>query len=382
MDTLKVNAVIDEYIKNFAKLNDEANDNEGYKWVATGCFKKYWNLDAEDMLEMFNKAMKEMSNLIDNSQVQPLSGIRLLLSQPSEVDFVRESFRTLFADDGGDINARQKRVDDFVEKVNERIALYSPEGSWKNNQNRTSVLYYLNLEKPDENYIFKATEANDWANCAEFGEDIGSGASFSLAKYYRMCDELLDVVNNNPKLKKLNDKRVKEKFEKPDVSEFDDKNHILVYDIMYCAYRYLFYDKAAVTKKTTKERLRRAALRKETEELASAIKEKEIAYDALDNEQPLPDITGSEITHKTFGKGNVVGVEGENICIDFNGTVKKFGYVFSFEKGFLSIDKDGFADLIKNIALNKEKRTIVENELKTMKNKHSALMEQLEEITN
>ncbi len=29
MDTLKVNAVIDEYIKNFAKLNDEANDNEG-----------------------------------------------------------------------------------------------------------------------------------------------------------------------------------------------------------------------------------------------------------------------------------------------------------------------------------------------------------------
>ena len=67
------------------------------------------------------------------------------------------------------------RVDDSVEKVNERIALYSPEGSWKNNQNRTSVLYYLNLDKPDENYIFKATEANDWANCAEFGEDIGNG---------------------------------------------------------------------------------------------------------------------------------------------------------------------------------------------------------------
>lgn len=29
MDTLKVNAVIDEYINNFEKLNDEANDNEG-----------------------------------------------------------------------------------------------------------------------------------------------------------------------------------------------------------------------------------------------------------------------------------------------------------------------------------------------------------------
>ena len=64
-----------------------------------------------------------------------------------------------------------------------------------------------------------------------------------------MCDELLDVVNNNPKLIKLTDKRVKERFEKSDVSEFDDKNHILVYDIMYCAYHYLFYDKAAVTKR-------------------------------------------------------------------------------------------------------------------------------------
>lgn len=379
MDTLKVNAVIDEYIKNFEKLNDEANDNEGYKWVATGCFKKYWDIDAEDMLEMFNKAMKEMSNLIDNSQVQPLGGIRLLLSQPSEVEFVRESFRTLFADDSGDINARQKRVDDFMEKVNKRISLYSPEGSWKNNQNRTSVLYYLNLYKPEENYIFKATEANDWANCAEFGEDIGSGASFSLVKYYRMCDELLDVVNNNPELIKLNDKRVKEKFEKPDVSEFDDKNHILVYDIMYCAYHYLFYDKAVVTKKTTKERLRRAAMRKEMEELELAIKEKEAEFATLDNEQSLPDITGSEITHKAFGKGNVVGVEGENICIDFNGTVKKFGYVFSFKKGFFSIDRDGFTDMIKNIALNEEKKAIVENELKTMKNKHSSLMEQLEE---
>ena len=194
MNTLKLNAILQQFIDNFDYLSAKDGGDEGYKWVAAYCFKQNWNIEAEDFLAMFNDSMKEMSNLIDNSQVQPLSGIRLLLKQPEEVEFVRNSFKELFSDDNGDIAARQDRVDAFVESVNDRIAKYTPEGSWRYNQSRGNVIDYLNLWRPHENYIYKATEANEWAACVEFGEDFGSGTTFSLAKYYKMCDELLDAV--------------------------------------------------------------------------------------------------------------------------------------------------------------------------------------------
>lgn len=375
MDTLKVNAVINEYITNFDMHN--IDNDEGYKWVATGCFKKYWNLDAADMLGMFTGAMKEMSNLIDNSQVQPLGGIRLLLSQPDEVEFVRDSFRTLFSEDGGDIDARQKRVDNFIEKVNARIALYTPEGAWKYNQNRTSVIYYLNLDKPDGNYIFKATEANDWANCSEFGEDIGSGASFSLAKYYRMCDELLEFIKDNQTLQNLNAERVEDKFKNSEIARFDDKNHILVYDIMYCAYHYLFYDKAAVTKKSTKERLRRAGLRKQRDELNLLQDQKQNDLDSIPDDIPVPDIVGTAIMHKKFGTGKVTEIDDKNIIADFNGEVKKFQYPGAFIDGFLSTSTAGFLEAIQSNAKLSSVRAALKAEIESLDTKIAKIDKEL-----
>ena len=90
--------------------------------------------------------------------------------------------------------------------VNARIEKYVS-GSWKYPQNRNSVIYYLNLWKPEENYIFKATEAVAWANCIEYGDDLGSGKPFSLKKYYKMCDELLDEIKDNQELLNLHAKR-------------------------------------------------------------------------------------------------------------------------------------------------------------------------------
>lgn len=65
--------------------------------------------------------MQETSNLIDNATVQPIGGIRLLLKQEKEVEFVRQSFRNLFCEDSGDLDKRQKRIDEFIDTVNARI---------------------------------------------------------------------------------------------------------------------------------------------------------------------------------------------------------------------------------------------------------------------
>ena len=59
---------------------------------------------------------------------------------------------------------------------------------------------YLSFISPDDNFMFKSTEARAFANDCEFGEDIGSGQTFRLDVYYRMCRELAEEIKNNEKL--------------------------------------------------------------------------------------------------------------------------------------------------------------------------------------
>lgn len=133
-----------------------------YKWRAVGCFKRFWNLDAADFAGMFEKAMREAGNLLDDAAMQPVAGLRMLLARENEVEYVRECCRFLFSDDGGDLQKRQDRADFFADKINERIRYYE-RGTRKYLQNRDHVLYYLNLWKPEENYMFDAASASGWA---------------------------------------------------------------------------------------------------------------------------------------------------------------------------------------------------------------------------
>lgn len=156
--------------------------NEGYKWKAVTIFQKYWDIESDNFPQMFADALKDTSNLIDNATVQPIGGIKMLLSHEEEVEFVRAAFDELFSDDNGDLEDRNDRINSFMDKINKKIDTYVS-GSWKYPQSRASVIYYLNLWRPEENYIFKSTEATDWANCVEFGGDFCSGVTFSLAEY-------------------------------------------------------------------------------------------------------------------------------------------------------------------------------------------------------
>ena len=367
MNTLKLNAILQQFIDNFDYLSAKDGGDEGYKWVAAYCFEQNWNIEAEDFLAMFNDSMKEMSNLIDNSQVQPLSGIRLLLKQPEEVEFVRNSFKELFSDDNGDIAARQDRVDAFVESVNGRIAKYTPEGSWRYNQSRGNVIYYLNLWRPHENYIYKATEANEWAACIEFGEDFGSGTTFSLAKYYKMCDELLDEIKKNETIVKLSADRVASKG----ITDFDDQLHILVYDIIYCNHNYLLYDKAAIAKVSTKERLKKHQILQKMNGLEAEINQKQCELEQIEKPKPLPDINGCTVQHKKYGEGKVVSIAVTSITVIFDAGEKKFKYPDAFVQGFLLIEGYDFVEIAKYNKLISEKRRSIEEELGLLRKAHA-----------
>lgn len=355
-------SILEQYVQRFDELNDYTGNDEGYKWRAETWFKQNWDIEDHNFPAMFKLAMKETSNLIDNATVQPIGGILELLKHDEEIEFVRACFRELFSDDNGNLKNRQNRIEDFTEKINAHLEKYVA-GSWKYPQKVNNVIYYLNLWKPDENYIFKSTEATAWADCIEYGDDFGSGSTFSLEKYYAMCDELLAELSQYSELMKLHHKRFL-----TEANGFDDNLHILVYDIIYCAHAYNFYAKMDIPKLATKERIRVAKLHQEKEKLSLHILEKEKQIQALDNSVTiLPDLTNHSLNHKIFGKGIVISCTENMLSIDFSGQLKKFQYPDAIAKGFLICTSDDILDQIHLIAEQREKRATLEKELKSLK---------------
>ena len=348
MNCANLKIVFDQYVEQFDYLNEKDGHDEGYKWRAESCFVEHWDIDAEDFPSMFKAAMHETSNLIDNATVQPINGISMLLKHEEEVEFVRECFRELFSEDGGDLDARLDRVDTFIEKINKKIDQYA-HGSWKYPQKRNDVIYYLNLWRPEENYIFKATEATDWANCIEYGDDFGSGESFSLAKYYHMCDELLAEVSKNEEIMRLH----AERFEEEAVG-FDDELHILVYDIIFCAHNYNFYNKAVISTTSTKTRVSLAKTKEKIAALEEALGHTKDELDAAQSKAAVPiEMVGQTVTHKVFKEGKIIAQTGDVQLIAFGVGEKKFQFPQAYIGGFLKADDAVMDRISESIELKK-----------------------------
>ncbi len=313
--------ILQQYIYKYDFLDDPQGNDEGYKWDIVRSFKEHWDIEAKDFPDMFKKAFAEVqkTNLIDNKTVQPIGGISLLLKHEDEVEFVRICFKELFTDDNGDIDSRQKRIEEFIDKINSHIYKYV-KGSWKYPQQRNNVIYYLNLWKPEENYIFKSTEATEWASCIEFGDDFGSGSTFSLKKYYKMCDELLKELINNEDIMQLYSARKEKK-----AKNFDDNGHILVYDIIYCAKAYDLYKNIPTFKKlSTKQRMRLAIVAEKREHLLERFSEISDELEKLKGTTNLPNFIGETVTNIRWGKGVIVSCDKEYIGVEFSEGSKKF----------------------------------------------------------
>ena len=371
MNKHNLNLIFEQYASRFAELNDVDGNDEGYKWRAESCFVEHWDIDAEDFVSMFKAATKEMSNLIDNATVQPIGGILLLLKHQNEVEFVRECFRKLYQEDGGNLEARQDRIYAFMEKMNAKIDQYVS-GSWKYPQKMNNVIYYLSLRYPSDNYFFKATEATEWANCIEYGDDFGSGETFSLAKYYKMCDELRDAVSENEEIMELHSRRLEK-----EARGFDDDLHILVYDIIYCAHTYLFYTDGIIQTTSAKERIKRAKIHEEIEqfetELAAATERSQSYKDLVAH---LIDMTGMEVEHKAFGKGVVVSQANSIQIISFPSGEKKFQFPTAYTGGFLKADET-IMTVLNSDAANRAEADKADKEMKSLSDKIATLKKSL-----
>lgn len=320
MNYENLHELINRYEQNISLYNDSEHE-EIFKWEATQTFQRVWfSSQAQELsfAELFHQATKDSSVLVNNRHVWPTTGV-VKLAEVAETE-VRHLFEEiLFAEDNGDLELRQNHMDLFEEEFNKLLYRYFPT-SYKYKQNRHAASCYLAMYAPDQNYIYKYSSAEAFAVYTEFGKNLGSGSTFSLANYYELCDLIVEALQEHPTLMDKHAALLEEKHYK--TSGEKDCLRLLAFDIIYCASAYktfgglTYRPKTEVVKDYENEQNR---IKEEEERLAKiAAKEEEILQleCELDTYRAIS-LVGIQVTDKKFGIGTVISHSVDQICVAF-----------------------------------------------------------------
>lgn len=308
----RINQIFSAYIEKFEYLNAYPQ-SESYKWVAIADFQRVFDLDAIDFASMLKSAKKATRNIID-SHNQPFAGLVRLADTKNEAETVRELLRALLADDGGNLVIRQQKINDFLRETNRLIYQYFP-GSYLYRNDQRSAMAYLFFNDPEHHYLYKATEATYLADCVGYYDNWGPMTSFKLDVYHRFCDQLIAEIDKTPELLHTH----KSRFERSSNPMYPDKgNHVLLFDIIYCAHTYGLYSGLSFNKITTAERKLYFERKAKAQKLLGILRNAEMEAEMLEESRAyfLELIRmGREVHHKKFGKLTVEKMEGEYLYV-------------------------------------------------------------------
>lgn len=239
MNHERLQKVFRNYIRKFEFINDD-DHNENFKWEAAAVFRDLMDTKSDDFVHNIKEAVRETSVLIDGQNHYCFSALAKCAETHTEE--VKALFNALFAEDGGDLVVRQNKILSFIEDANKLVSrVYTSNGMYMNDQR--SAMAYLFLYDPEHNFLYKYSEAKDFAACIQYYGDWGSGLDFHLDVYYRMCELLVREIRNTPELIEKHKKRYWKEY--GNRAKHPDQNfHILAFDIIYGApdSRYNFYD--------------------------------------------------------------------------------------------------------------------------------------------
>lgn len=184
------------------------------------------------------------------------------------------------------------------------------------------------MNDPDFNYVYKSSEAQTMAKYVDFGLSIGSGSSFSLPNYYRLCDEIVEALREHDSLLQTH-------FSRLTPEHYNDQSlHLLAFDLMYCCRTYNFYHGVSIpaAPKTTRKK---ASVESISPEEARRLEQERLAKIAAleqginDLERSCDNCTeisliGVQVTAKPYGIGTVVAQEINNITVSFGGMEKSY----------------------------------------------------------
>ena len=346
MNRKSLNQIFTAYIDKFRFLNEDPQC-EGYKWYSVVQFKEAFDLDAPDFAAMLKKAKQSTYNIID-SYNQPFGGLVKIAEQSAEdAESVRELFRALLKDDGGNLTVRQEKITTFLKGCDALVEKYYP-GSFLYKNDQRSAMAYLFFNDPDNHYLYKATEANYLSDCVGFYDDWGAMSAFKLDIYHRFCDELIAEVKATPELLKTNESRYENATKK---LHADSNLHILLFDIIYCSHTYNLYSGLSFDKVTTAERKLYQENKAKAQELLAAVQKAESDLVQLQEAQRYFNgliASNIPVSHKAFGELEVIAVKGEylSVRVKKNGETKNFMLLNAIANGFLKIAADDFEEKV------------------------------------
>lgn len=320
MNKENVRQIFSHYIEKFDYINEKEHD-ETYKWMIAKDFRRLMDeaLASDDTVfaDALYKAKAATRNMID-SYTQPFHG--LVEFARREPITVRQMFLDLFSDDGGDIHQQEEMISKFFRQCQVLQEKYFP-NSYRYRQNSHSVSAYLFLYDPDHHYMYKATQAFAFADCIEFYDDWGTGDNIKLEPFYRMCDLLIEEIKGCDAIQSIDKTRFNGRFGYQSADLHQDTNkHILAFDLIYCCSVYNLFKGISYERPKMKEKQQYMACKTKAAELLAeheaAIKEFAELKCALEYFVACL-LVGTQVTHKTFGIGEISGVNESKIEIFF-----------------------------------------------------------------
>lgn len=172
--------------------------NEIYKWEAIQHFQKYWNVNAENFLEMFMEATDKTFNLLANMNNYPRGMIKSFATIDAEA--VRGMFVNLY-DESKNL---AERIEQFQISA-EELRVKHDDGTWRQHyQGENAITTYLWLRYPDKYYIYKYSEVRSFAKAldSDFVPKKG-GSTFNVEGGLKLYNEVREIIKQDPEMDKL-----------------------------------------------------------------------------------------------------------------------------------------------------------------------------------
>ena len=364
--------IIDNYAARFVELNIGDN-NEVYKWEIAAEFRPMMNValtaDDTDVPAKLAAVVLLTEQTIDNGM--ELAFYALADYAQSEPQAVREALRQLLTPDGGDLEVRTQCFTEFLNFCESMRAKYYPD-SWRYRASIRLPMMITGFYDPDHYYMYKASQAQAYADCVEFYDDWGSGAKMDLRIYHRMCDELIETIKFHPKFKMIRDTR-KNYAEKP--LHPDTELHILAFDVIFCSTVYNLFEGIHYSVRNAEEK------RIHLEKMDEARNARANHAEALECMAKLDYAeaffaeklsVGSAVTHKRFGVGTITGLSGKVIEAQFSGLDHPSTLVWrdcvktgllSFKTAENAAEYDELVTLLRQAEVIRKKAAIAEKKL-------------------
>ena len=335
MNINNLRTIFAKYMDKFGYINSPESD-ETFKWVVAAKYQELFDIDALDFADMLENVKKNSSILIDNSHQHSFNALCLYAKEEPET--VRKMFRDLYTPDNGDLVQRQNQIRAFVEQSETLRRKYYPD-SWMFKMEQRVAMAFVALNDPDHNYMYKSTQAKEFADCIGYYDDWGYGTNMKLEVYYRMCNQIVEEIKKCPELLETN----KSRYSADNRPKHPDKElHMLAFDIIYCSTVYGLFEGMTYKKPDMQSKKLLDEKRAKASELFEKLELAQTAADKLAKARKYYaqfNHEGLAVTHKMFGEGVVTGINGETATIHFPGIDedKKFIIESAIDSGFLDV---------------------------------------------